>query len=359
MSFHAAIVPDPAAALGLAAARADLMRQAQAACALGSPFVRDVLAGAARQLHRAPLLALRLATWPDDRASAALALRLASGLHALARSGAVPSLAQVYAARGGEVDRAVADAFVSADADLARWIEHPTQTNEVARSAALMAALMTTAGPLGHPVELMELGASAGLNLNLAHYAHGLGGTAAGDPISPVRLAPRWIGPAPRRHPLTIVAARGVDLAPLDIACAEACERLIAFVWADRADRMAQLIAAIRLARQHPPRIDRGEAVAWLHARLAEPGREGTTRAVIHSMLRQYLDPAARDLLARVLATAGAGATATRPLIHIAYEWNDARTRVELTATTWPGGRTRLLAVPDPYGDEVRWLAQE
>lgn len=355
MSFEGAIIADPHAGDGLAAARADLMRQAQAACALGSPFVRDVLAAASRQLPRAPLLALKLAAWPGDRASAALALRLASGLHAIARSGAVPSLAQVHAARGGEVDRAVADAFRSADAELARWIDHPTQTNEVARSAALMAALMAAAGPLGQPIELLELGASAGLNLNLAHYAYALGGTAAGDPISPLRLAPRWIGPAPRRQPLAIVSARGVDLAPLDVACKEACERLMAFVWADRDDRLEHLVAAIRVARQHPPQVDRAEATHWLAARLAEPQRDGTTRAVVHSMLRQYLDAAAQARLAATLAEAGARATPTRALVHIAYEWNTARTRVELTATTWPDGETRLLALPDPYGDEVRW----
>lgn len=356
MSYQGAIIADPAAGEGLAAARADLMRQAQAACALGSPFVRDVLAAASRQLPRAPLLALRLATWPGNRASAALALRLASGLHALARSGAVPSLAAVYAASGGEVDRALADAFETADAELVRWLDHPTQTNEVARSAALYAALMATAGPPGHPVELFELGASAGLNLNLAHYAYCLGGTAAGDPVSPLRMAPRWTGSAPRRHALSVVMARGVDLAPLDIACSDACERLIAYVWADRADRMAHLVSAIRIARQHPPRIDRGEASAWLAARLAEPQREGTTRAVVHSMLRQYLDGATRERLAATLARAGEQATSSRALVHIAYEWNDSRTRVELTATTWPDGQTRLLALPDPYGDAVHWL---
>ena len=62
--FHSKFTPAALLANGLddpdalAAARADLMRQALAACALGSPFVRDVLTAAARQLPRAPLLAL-------------------------------------------------------------------------------------------------------------------------------------------------------------------------------------------------------------------------------------------------------------------------------------------------------------
>ena len=248
MADQDATTPD-----AMAAARADLFRQAQAACALGSPFVRDVLVAAMRQLHRAPMLALRLATWPGDRAAAALALRVNSALHLLARSGDVPSLSAAFATRTGDVDRAVADAFEAADTTLARLIAYPTQTNEVARSGALHAGLMAATARFDQPIELLELGSSAGLNLNLDRYAFCLGGTASGDPASSVRIAPRWHGPAPRRHRLRLASASGVDLAPLDVTDPECCERLMCYVWADRPDRMAQLQAAIRIARHHPP----------------------------------------------------------------------------------------------------------
>lgn len=340
----------------LGAARADLFRQAQAACALGSPFVRDVLAASARQLHRAPLLALGLATWPGDRAAAALALRVNGALHALARRGEIPALSALYATRTGDADRAVADAFGAADARLAQAITHPTQTNEVARSAALYAGLMTAAGQFGQPVELLELGASAGLNLNLARYAYCLGGTAVGDPASAVRIAPRWHGAAPRRHPLHIVSARGVDLAPLDVADPDCCERLLSYVWADRDDRMAQLLQAIRIARACPPQVDRGDAADWLEAQLDAPQPTGVTRAVIHSMVRQYLDIATRTRMRAALARAAARADATRPLVHLCYEWDEARRKVELVLTTWPHGEVHLIAHPDPYGDHVTWL---
>lgn len=349
----ASLAAPPAA---LAAVRADLMRQAQAACALGSPFVCDVLEAAARQLPRAPQLALRLAGWPVDRAAAALALRVNGALHALARSGRVSSLSAVYAARGGDIDQAVADAFDAADDWLVQAIAHPTQTNEVARSAALYAGLMIAATRFDQPVELLELGSSAGLNLNLARYAYCLGGTAAGDPASTVRIAPRWSGPSPVRHPLAIASATGVDLFPLDVSNPSACERLLSWVWADRDDRMAQLQAAIRIARQHPPRIDRGEAANWLETALARPQAAGVTRAVIHSMLRQYCDEATRARIARALARAAAAADRTRPLAYLTYEWDESRHKVELLLTTWPDGQTRLIAQPDPYGDRVHWI---
>ena len=340
----------------LTAARADLLRQARAARALGSPFVGDVLISAAWQLNRAPLLALRLATWPGDRAAAALALRVNGALHALARGGQIGSLSAVYAARGGDIDRAVADAFDAADALLTGAIAHPTQTNEVARSGALYAGLMTAAAQFNQPVELLELGSSAGLNLNLARYAYCLGGTAAGDPASIVRIAPRWCGLSPPRYPLSIASAAGVDLAPLDVNNPQACERLLAWVWADRDDRMAQLQAAIRIARQHPPRVDRGNAAAWLEMALARWQAAGTTRAVIHSMVRQYCDAPTRARMVCALGRAGAGADATRPLVYLTYEWDEARRTVELLLTTWPDGQTRLIAQPDPYGDRVHWF---
>ena len=340
----------------LVLARADLMRQAQAASALGSPFVHDVLAAAARQLPHAPLLALRLASWPGDRAAAALALRVNGALHALARSGAVASLSAVYAMRTGDIDGAVADAFATADATLANAIEHPTQTNEVARSAAIHAGLMTAAAQFDQPVELLELGSSAGLNLNLALYGYCLGGTAAGDPASRLRIAPHWTGPAPRRYPLRSASARGVDLAPLDVTDPDACNRLLSFVWADRDDRMAQLQAAIRIARHNPPLVDKGDAATWLEYRLTRAQPAGVTRAVVHSMVRQYCDIATRDRIARALSQAGGRADATRPLMHLSYEWDEARTKVELVLTTWPHGKVRLIAHPDPYGDAVHWI---
>jgi hypothetical protein len=347
--------PDATTPDALAAARADLYRQAQAACTLGSPLVRDVLVAAARQLHRAPLLALRLATWPGDRAAAALALRVNAALHALARSGEVPTLSAVFANRGGDVERAVADAMAAADARLAREIAHPTQTNEVARSAALYAGLMAAVARFEQPIDLLELGSSAGLNLNLDRYGYCLGGTAAGDPISWVQIAPHWHGPAPRRHAVRLASACGVDLAPLDIADLACCERLLCFVWADRPDRMVQLQGAIRIARQHPPRVERGDAADWLETQLDRPQATGVTRAVIHSMLRQYLDIATRTRIDQILHRAGARADRAHPLVHLSYEWDDDRRAVELVLTTWPDGETRHLALLDPYGDRVTW----
>src|SRR4051812_46736171 len=71
------------------------------------------------------------------------------------------------------------------------------QTNEVGRSAVLMSGLLVLAETFPQPVELLELGASAGLNLVLDRYGYELGGVGAGDPASELQLKPEWKGPQP------------------------------------------------------------------------------------------------------------------------------------------------------------------
>jgi hypothetical protein len=52
------------------------------------------------------------------------------------------------------------------------WTQSPpTQTNEVRRSAALIAGAKVALDHFQRPIVLSELGASAGLNLMWDHYA--------------------------------------------------------------------------------------------------------------------------------------------------------------------------------------------
>ena len=137
----------------------------------------------------------------------------------------------------------MAEALSGSDAFIADWIRHPTQTNEIARAAAIMAALMAAPLDAPMPFELLELGSSCGLNLNLDRYDYQLGAVGAGDPSSRVRVAPEWRGPPPEVRPVSIAAARGVDLLPLRASDPAHRERLLSFVWADQPTRSAGLSA--------------------------------------------------------------------------------------------------------------------
>ncbi|MDE2404555.1 MAG: DUF2332 family protein [Sphingomonadales bacterium] len=348
-------------ALGPAPAepRDELLRQATVASELGSEFVASVLSAAYLQLERAPRLAALIDRWPHDPRASAMALRLNAGIHALARQGRIASLNDLFAGRSDDFLVAVADAFRWGEATLLAWMDHPTQTNEVARSGAFMAALMLLAQEQGMPFELNEIGASAGLNLMLDRYDHRLGGCRAGTPGSPVVIAPEWRGAAPLVAPVTIAAARGVDLRPLRLDDPLARERLQSYVWADDTMRALRLGHAITLAESDPPQVDRDHAAAWLERRLAAPQPAGTCRVVLHSMVLQYLPADERAAVEATIAAAGGRAGRDAPLALIGFEWDRARTEVRLELTCWNGRSAmplpRLLARCHAYGAWIDW----
>lgn len=337
------------------AERGELGRQALVARELGSPFVAAVLEAGQRQLRRAPRTAALIARWPRDPSAAALAMRFNAALHALARRGAPALLGALYQGEHDDFDGAIGMALDAEDDFIADWMRDTPQTNEVGRAAAIGAALMVARRRLGLPFELLELGSSCGLNLNLARYGYDLGGVAAGVAGSPICIAPAWRGAPPLQAPIEVVAARGVDLRPLDAADATTRERLLSYVWADQPKRAARLEQALALAGQWPPRVDRGDAVAWLADRLAESQDSGRCRVVFHSMFLQYLTVADRDRVAETIREAGIRATATRPLARIAFEWTPRRREVRLHLTCWPTGETSLLATCHAYGNWIDW----
>lgn len=333
----------------------ELLRLSAFARSIGSPFVGRVLEAGFRQMHRAPQTAAMIHAWPGDPAAAALAMRFNAALHLLARKGVPASLAALYRSDHDDFDGAIGEALVRGDAFIASAMRHPTQTNEVGRAASILGALLELTDRTGLPCELLELGSSCGLNLNLVHYAYDLGGLEWGKPRSAVRIAPQWAGLQPPPADLRILSARGVDLKPFDACDPETVERLMSFVWAGDTARSDRLGRALELARRHRPRVDRGDAIRWLRRRLADPQKPGVCRVVFHSMFRQYLSEGERRVMHDMIACAGERAAADRPLASISFEWNADRSEVQLLITSWPVGETRRLATCDPYGAWVDW----
>lgn len=339
--------------------RYELLRQSAVAQGLGSPFVSKVLSAAFRQLWRARELNAVIAEWPLDPAASAMALRLNAGLHALARRGAFADLSRLYDGHHQEFDRAVGEALEHGEPTLLVWMSHPTQTNEVRRSSAFMAALSVLAREHGMPFELLEIGASAGLNLLLDRYAHNLGGTAFGSPDSPLRLQPQWDGSPPPDSPVRVNSARGVDLRPLRLDDPHTRERLTSYIWPGDETRSNCLQSAMNIAREDMPSVDRASAAPWLAEQLNAPQAEGMVRVVQHSMVLQYLPQDELDAVKRNLLHAGSTASAERPLARIGLEWNTKRSAVVLCMTRWSGasddGCRKILAKCHPYGASIRW----
>jgi hypothetical protein len=213
-----------------------------------------------------------------------------------------------------------------------------------------MSGLLVLAAHRPGPLDLYEVGASGGLNMLLDRYGYDLGGLSAGDPTSPVRLAPKWEGPPPPAAPVGIVRRRGVDLEPIDPV--RDGERLLAYVWPEQHSRLAQLEAALAVAAADPPVVERGEAADWLDARLAEPPLPGAIRTIFHSIAFQYFPEASRRRIETRLAEAGA----IEPLAWLRYEKEPGEERITLRLRIWPGGEDRLLASGHPHGRAIRWF---
>jgi hypothetical protein len=151
-------------------------------------------------------------------------------------------------------------------ADLAATMaQRSIQTNEVGRCVPLAAALTAVHRDADRPLALVEVGASAGLNLLLDRYAHVLGDEPLlGDPASPVRLDCEVRGPLrpPWGPTLPPIAHRvGIDLEPVDVLDPADRRWLQACVWPRVPDRPERLRAALGLATADPPDLRRGNGL--------------------------------------------------------------------------------------------------
>ena len=244
-------------------------------------------------------------------------------------------LAQWYPHLAGADARPVdADAFPAfRDFALERadWIAEVgrtrrTQTNEVGRCAAILPWLVTEASritadaglPPGSPVHLVDVGASAGLNLCLDRFDYDYGGAvvAARNPGSArvVLECENRGGFALPDAPPAIGARIGLDLEPLDATDPGDAAWLEALVWPEHQERLERLRAAIALRRETELTMVAGDATRTL-ASLAASLPPGPI-LVFHTIMAYQLDePQQVALDAAVAALAS-----SRPVARIALE---------------------------------------
>lgn len=300
--------------LDRAQVRAALAGQ-RAHCAGRSPFYVAVLDELLADPH-APWLARVEECWSARRFAVAweAAHLLLACLHCSALADEDDGLAASYPSCGGygEPDGAVA-AFM-ARAPQAFWrrlTENFVQTNEVDRSTPWMLAASAFASRR-LPFHLVEMGASAGLNLIGDHLPH------ACDFVGVSGQAER--GPAGWNcRPHDVLTRAGLDIRPRRLAEREDRTWLRACVWADDLQRLERLDRAVqlflRLAREPGgPQLHDctfADAPAWLEAH--RPPAAGEALLVCNAIGTVYLSDAEYARLcndmARALAPWGDRAT--------------------------------------------------
>jgi len=280
-------------------------------------------------------------------------LRLAGALHALRLEGL--ALADVYPPHVVDDDTLWAEievSFVRFSGRILHWLKSAPQTNEVRRAAVILPAMALFEARFGRPIELIELGASAGLNLYADQFYLQLPEAAIGNRDAQVQLSPVWTGPPPPTRLPEVVARRAVDLNPLDASDPSDQLRLLAYLWPDQPDRLSRTRGAIDIAMGAPAQIDRADAGQWLAELLERPANVG--RLVFHTVAWQYFPPETRAKASATLSQAGARATEERPLAHLSME-ADGGDGASVKLTMWPGGENHEIARCDFHGRWVNW----
>lgn len=294
----------------------------------------------------------RIFTWQGDLhpSGQSVPLRLAGALHACKLSGDA-MLAQVYPPNNTDdtvLWDAVCDAILRAPDTINTHLDQAPQTNEVRRSAVLIAAGHVLSDRFGLPIRISELGASAGLNLYWDQYGLDIDGTIFGAADPALVLRPDWTGSPPPPTRPDVIARAGVDLNPLDPQ-ADA-QRLQSYLWADQPTRMTLTRAAIATAKTP---VTKGDAIDWLNGQLDH--HHGQLHMIYSTVAWQYFPADKQAQGTAIIEQAGRTATSDSPLAWFTMETDGNAPGAALTLRLWPGDLTIALGRADFHGRWVRW----
>jgi hypothetical protein len=295
----------------------------------------------------------------------ALPLRFLGGVHRIVLDGAAPELAAFFPSAGGRFDDdtprdALASAFLAAIAErrdaAIESLDRGVQTNEVGRCAALLPGFLHVAGATGLKLRVLEIGASAGLNLRWDRYRYtgGNAGSTWGDASSPLVFSDVFEDPRPDLdHPAVVVERRGCDRNPIDATSDEGSQLLRSFVWPDQLERLNALDAALAIARDVPVQVDHADAGQWVLDRLHDD-RDGVATVLYQSIVWQYFTPDTRALIRNAIRSAGESATPDAPLAWLRMEPGaDPKVGAEVRLSVWPDGFDGLLVRTGYHGRPV------
>ncbi len=241
-------------------------------------------------------------------------------------------------------------------ADIRKLLEtRRVQVNEIGRCAYFLPAFQVVAQRVsGEPFALIEVGASAGLNLLWDEYAYDYGEEMIyGARDSEIRLPCRLRGEKrPRLYAeLPEVTVRfGIDLHPNDVLDEDAMLWLRALVWPEQIERARRLEKAITLARKHPPLVIEGDALDVVPRAIDAIERDMPV-LLFHSFVLNQFSSQARARYSALLTEHSAG----RLIYDLSLEPKEWP--APLVLTTYKDGKVseKELAVCDHLGRWMEW----
>ena len=241
-----------------------------------------------------------------------------------------------------------------------------TQTNVVRRCTCLLPAFSMVQAESERPLALIDIGASAGLNLNVDryHYRYTRGGlqeTSWGSEQARVSLEAELRGSGslpPLADDLAIQFRGGIDLNPIDLSDESELRWLQALIWPEHVERHQRLIDGAAELRHSPIDLRSGDAAELLPQMIADAPEDAALTA--YSTVAIYQIPAAgRQQILETLAET----SRNRPvwlvtLEHLLDDIDDVQFP-SLAITRFRDGASsrQLLARSSPHGWWIEWAA--
>ena len=244
------------------------------------------------------------------------------------------------------------------------------QTNDCGRSALIAPGLSWITARHPGPFALVDVGASAGLNLLCDRYRLDYGGRGATGPAdSAVTVECEVLGgDPPIVERLAEPAHRiGVDRSPVDLSDPDDARWLLACVWPDTG-RLERTAASIQMARQGLPAVREGDACDLL-PRLLDDLDDGLGAVVMTTWAFSYFSSEDRQRFAELVEAA----SWRRPIAWLSADGAGTVPGVAEPTLTDPGGAhahvlgavlidrgvtsTELLAVVQQHGAWLDWRA--
>ncbi|MEQ1754848.1 MAG: DUF2332 domain-containing protein [Micropepsaceae bacterium] len=233
-----------------------------------------------------------------------------------------------------------------------------TNTNEVARSTSLYPAFDFVARETRQDLHMVEIGPSAGFNLNWNHYAYtyvrdgkGVLHRAPADALLDLKAELRGTRtPQPSEEMPGVASKVGLELNPVNLQNPEDRLWLKALIFPELTHRIRRLEGAIRTGLAHPPNIKFGNALELLEPTVRALPAQGIP-VVYHSFVTYQFSGAMREQLHNALLTL----SETRPLYRVSIEW--AASKHPLTVSRYDNGRCNQVVLADcnPHGAWLEW----
>ncbi len=231
-----------------------------------------------------------------------------------------------------------------------------TQTNVVRRCTCLLPAFSLVSQESRQPLALIDLGASAGLNLNFDRYYYSYRNLGTemlnwGTACSRIHLKAELKGSRsfPPLAPNISVASRdGIELDPVDLTDADQLLWLRSLIWPEHVERHQQLVDAATELINSQIRLHEGDAAEVLPDLMSSIPHDYAL--VVYSTIALYQFPTqSRERVKHALMTV----SEKRPVWQIALEGREPT----LSITRYRNGAngTEILADASPHGWWIKW----